>query len=67
VFRSCYIFVSRCIFSSGPYWFSSKELAIKISNGVGKEKKALCKKVVQEGACVDCGLGFCMSCLMYFW
>jgi hypothetical protein len=20
VFRSCYIFVSRCIFASGPYW-----------------------------------------------
>jgi hypothetical protein len=31
-----------------------------------KREKALCKKVVQEGACVDCGLGFCMSCLMYF-
>jgi hypothetical protein len=23
--------------------------------------------VVQEGACVDCGLGFFMSCLMSFW
>jgi hypothetical protein len=22
--------------------------------------------VVQKGACVDCGLGFCMSCLMSF-
>jgi hypothetical protein len=31
-----------------------------------KREKALCKKVVQEGACVDCGLGFCMSCLMSF-
>jgi hypothetical protein len=31
-----------------------------------KREKALCKKVVQEGACVDCGLGFCMLCLMYF-
>jgi hypothetical protein len=31
-----------------------------------KREKALCKKVVQEGACVDYGLGFCMSCLMYF-
>jgi hypothetical protein len=29
-----------------------------------KREKALYKKVVQEGACVDCGLGFCMSCLM---
>jgi hypothetical protein len=32
-----------------------------------KREKALCKKkVVQEGACVDCGLGFFMSCLMSF-
>jgi hypothetical protein len=31
-----------------------------------KREKALCKKVVQEGACVDCGLGFFMSCLMLF-
>jgi glucan phosphoethanolaminetransferase (alkaline phosphatase superfamily) len=31
-----------------------------------KREKALCKKVVQEGACVDCGLGFFMSCLIYF-
>jgi hypothetical protein len=26
VFRSCYIFTSRCILTSGPCWFSSKEL-----------------------------------------
>jgi hypothetical protein len=51
--------------TSGPYWFSSKELFQKGSNGVGKEK-ILCKKVVQKGACLDCGLDFCMSCLMYF-
>jgi hypothetical protein len=31
-----------------------------------KREKALCKKMVQEGACVDCGLGFFMSCLMSF-
>jgi hypothetical protein len=31
-----------------------------------KREKALCKKVVQEGACVDCGLDFFMSCLMSF-
>jgi hypothetical protein len=52
--------------TSGLYWFSSKELFIKSLNGVGKEKKLYAKKVVQEGACVDCGLGFSMSCLMYF-
>jgi hypothetical protein len=44
VFRSCYIFLSRCIFASDLYWFSSKEVFIKSLNGVGKEKKALCKK-----------------------
>jgi hypothetical protein len=44
VFRSCYIFTSRCIFASSPYWFSSKELFIKSSNGVGKEKKLYAKK-----------------------
>jgi hypothetical protein len=26
LFRSCYIFISRCILTSGPCWFSSKEL-----------------------------------------
>jgi hypothetical protein len=25
------------------------------------------KKSGTKGACVDCGLGFCMSCLMSFW
>jgi hypothetical protein len=44
VFRSCYIFSSRCIFASGLYWFSSKEVFIKSSNGVGKEKKLYAKK-----------------------
>jgi hypothetical protein len=36
-------------------------------NGVGKEKKFHAKKVVQKGACLDCGLDFCMPCLMSFW
>jgi hypothetical protein len=44
MFRSCYIFASRCIFSSGPYWFSSKKSCLKSSNGVGKEKKLYAKK-----------------------
>jgi hypothetical protein len=44
VFRSCYIFASRCILISGSYWFSSKELFIKSLNGVGKEKKLYAKK-----------------------
>jgi hypothetical protein len=44
LFRSCYIFSSRCILTSGPCWFSSKELFQKGSNGVGKEKKFHAKK-----------------------
>jgi hypothetical protein len=31
-----------------------------------KREKVSCKKVVQKGACVDCGLDFCISCLMSF-
>jgi hypothetical protein len=39
----------------------------KSLNGVGKEKKLYAKKkVVQKGACGDCGLGFCMPCLIEF-
>jgi hypothetical protein len=30
--------------TSGPCWFSSKELFIKRLNGVGKEKKLYAKK-----------------------
>jgi hypothetical protein len=44
LFRSCYIFASRCILTSCPCWFSSKELFQKGSNGVGKEKKFHAKK-----------------------
>jgi hypothetical protein len=43
-----------------------KKLFQKGSNGVGKEKKFHAKKVVQKGACLDCGLDFFMSCLMSF-
>jgi hypothetical protein len=32
-----------------------------------EKRKNSCKKVVQKGACLDCGLDFCMSCLMSFW
>jgi hypothetical protein len=67
LFRSCFIFASRCICTSGLCWFSSKEFPQKGLNGVGKEKKFHEKKVVQKGACLDCGLGFFMSCLMSFW
>jgi hypothetical protein len=32
-----------------------------------KREKNSCKKVVQKGACLDCGLDFCMPCLTSFW
>jgi hypothetical protein len=38
-----YLFI-KVYFSSNLYWFSSKEVFIKISNGVGKEKKPCAKK-----------------------
>jgi hypothetical protein len=31
-----------------------------------KRGKVSCKKVVQKGACLDCGLDFFMPCLMSF-
>jgi hypothetical protein len=43
-----------------------KRVGLKKIKWCWKREKALCKKVVQEGACVDCGLGFFMSCLMSF-
>jgi hypothetical protein len=43
LFRTCFIFASRCIFASDLYWFSSKEVFIKSLNGVGKEKKLYAK------------------------
>jgi hypothetical protein len=32
-----------------------------------EKRKVSCKKVVQKGACLDCGLDFFMPCLMSFW
>jgi hypothetical protein len=31
-----------------------------------KREKSFMQKVVQKGACLDCGLDFCMPCLMSF-
>jgi hypothetical protein len=67
LFRSCFIFISRCILTSGLCWFSSKELFQKRFEWCWKREKNSCKKVVQKGAYLDCGLNFCMSCLMSFW
>jgi hypothetical protein len=44
LFRSCYIFASRCIYTTGLCWFSSKGLFPKGLDGVGKEKKFHAKK-----------------------
>jgi hypothetical protein len=32
-----------------------------------EKRKSFMTIVVQMGACLDCGLDFCMSCLMSFW
>jgi hypothetical protein len=44
LFRSCFIFASRCIWTYGLCWYSSKKLLQKGLNGVGKEKKFHAKK-----------------------
>jgi hypothetical protein len=44
-----------------------KRVELKKFEWCWKREKDLCKKVVQKGACLDCGLDFCMSCLMSFW
>jgi hypothetical protein len=40
--RSCYFFVSRCIYTPGICWFSSLRVITKRLIGVGKEKKVSC-------------------------
>jgi hypothetical protein len=42
LFRSYYFFVSRCIYTSGLYWFSSLRVDSKRLSGVGKEEKVSC-------------------------
>jgi hypothetical protein len=46
--------------------FHQKELFQKKVRMVLEKRKSFMQKVVQKGACVDCGLGFCMLCLMSF-
>jgi hypothetical protein len=67
LFRSCYLFVSRCIYTSGLCWFSSLKSWFKKVDWCWKREKSCMPIVVQMGACLDCGLDFCMSCLMLFW
>jgi hypothetical protein len=51
LFRSSYIFVSRCILTSGPCWFSSKEFLKKSLNSVGKEKIFMQKSGTKMSLC----------------
>jgi hypothetical protein len=51
VFRYYYIFISRCILTSGPCWFWSKELFQKGLKGVGKEKKFHAKSGTKRSLC----------------
>jgi hypothetical protein len=46
--------------------FPQKSCLKKVRMVLKERKSFMQKKVVQKGACVDCGLGFCMSCLMSF-
>jgi hypothetical protein len=48
LFRFYYIFASKCIWTSGLYWYSSKELFQKGLNGVGKEKKFHAKSGIKR-------------------
>jgi hypothetical protein len=47
--------------------FHQRSYFKKVRMVLEKRKSFMQKKVVQKWACLDCGLGFCMSCLMYFW
>jgi hypothetical protein len=46
--------------------FHRKSCFKKVRMVLEKRKKFMQKKV-QKGACLDCGLEFCMSCLISFW
>jgi hypothetical protein len=50
-FRSCYIFSSRCILTSGPCWFSSKELFKKVRMVLEKRKKFMQKSGTKRSLC----------------
>jgi hypothetical protein len=43
-----------------------KRVVSKKVRMVLEKRKSFMQKSGTKGACVDCGLGFCMSCLMYF-
>jgi hypothetical protein len=47
--------------------FHLKRVVMKMVWMVLEKRKSFMPIVVQMGACLDCGLNFCMSCLMLFW
>jgi hypothetical protein len=51
LFRSCYIFLSRCILTSGPCWFSSKELFKKVQMVLEKRKSSMQKSGTKRSLC----------------
>jgi hypothetical protein len=51
VFRSCYIFSSRCIFASDLYCFSSKEVSLKIWMMLEKRKSFMQKSGTRRSLC----------------
>jgi hypothetical protein len=69
-FIFCQILLYLCIKVYLDHWsmlvFISKSGFKKIE-WCWKREKSFMPVVVQMGACLDCGLDFCMSCLMLFW
>jgi hypothetical protein len=59
-------------FHQGVFWplvhvgFHQKSCLKKVRMMLEK-RKSFMQKSDTKGACVDCGLGFCISCLMSFW
>jgi hypothetical protein len=51
VFRSCYIFASRYILTSGPCCFSSKELFKKVRMVLEKRKSSMQKSGTKRSLC----------------
>jgi hypothetical protein len=63
IFLYVFIEVYFCLWSILVF---IKRVGLKKFEWCWKREKDLCKKVVQKGACLDCGLDFFMSCLMSF-
>jgi hypothetical protein len=73
-FRFCLDFCSDLVLSLhqgifGPlvYVGIHQKVVSKRFEWCWKREKVSYKKVVQKGACLDCGLDFCMPCLMSFY